>query len=370
MHSTTFITLAISCASAVLAAPAPAKVVSYSTSCTGTVLSPTPQQYICGQEGRLLAKDGYLYTTSNDASTTAEQCYENCVSMAGNEGPCRTFAFNAAEGTCMYFSKSIKSQDFKADPSTGEVYYNNHCWKNHCTTSYFSSPTPMPTSSKASSVKPVKTKTKASSVKTSSAKPAKTSSAKPAKTTSTKAISTAAPSTKVTSTKTKATKTKASSTAAPTTPTKPTTTTSPTSAPTATCAVPNLSNNACTTEKVNLVSSLDVLTYTAYFEGKGLTENPNNPSNTLGLLQTNTQFPASQSACQAVANCANQASLLGLASLALSFDLHFTDGSDGSACGWTCSTYALGNTNTGVFNVKNDSVKAVFGYSGALLPIL
>jgi len=94
----------------------------------------------------------------------------------------------------------------------------------------------------------------------------------------------------------------------------------------------------------------------------------NNPSTVLGLASTSTLFDANQSACEAVRGCANQATLLGVADLYMSFDVHFVDGTGkGEAgCAWECRIFGGANEDMDVFSVRNESVKAVFGYSGVV----
>jgi len=58
----------------------------------------------------------------------------------------------------------------------------------------------------------------------------------------------------------------------------------------------------------------------------------------------------------------------------MSFDLHYVDEvdsagaceADGSSGVWECVTYSGVNSDQSVFSVRNESVAAVFGYSGTL----
>jgi len=249
----------------------------------------------------------------------------------------------------MYYSETIKSQDFVADASTNEMYYNNHCWINKCTTPV------------ASTVKSTSTK-KASSTSTSKPVKATTTSIKSATSTlktSTKSKSTSTKA-KTTSTSTHATSTKTKSSASASA------TASPAPAP-ATCHIPDLSTSTCTTLDISLTGEL--LTYSSYFAGTALTERiANNPSTVLGLATTSTLFDSKLTACDAVRSCANQATLLGAANLYMSFDVHFVDGTGKGeqGCAWECRTFGAANTDMDVFSVRNESVKVAFGYSGVV----
>jgi len=357
MHFTTLALIAITGAPSILASPLLAEraVVSVSSTCSATVPQPTPQPLICGQEGRLRQEKGYLSTSPDNMFFSAEHCYQSCRTMTSNNKGCLTFAYNAKNGSCMYYSRTIKSQDFIVDQSTSEVFYNNRCWKNKCTV-IKSTVSAAPTSTKTSSVKPTKT-SKVKSTKTSSVKPTSTKVSS-TKVTSAKPTSTKASSTKPTSTKASSTKTK------------------PTATPTTCPSNADLSIAACQISKVTLTGGLGVLTLTNYFSGEDLTENVNNPGNLLnGLLsRTVVEFPSTITACDAVSRCSNEGSLLGLANVPQSFDLHLVESANDGCSAWECVLYGGANTDDSQFNVRNDSIKTVFGYSGTVagisLPIL
>ena len=250
--------------------------------------------------------------------------------------------------------------NFDNTVASGFVYSNRHCITCDPNPPPVSSSTSVSTTSKSTSAKHTHGHSAASSSSTSSSahvKPSSSSSQHENSSSSTK-NSTSAPKPKPTKSKSSSSSmtTLSTSSSSSATKTKASKTKSTAVASASASANPVNGHATCTASSVAIPQSTQ--TYTQYFVGAGVTENPVNPGNdNIQQAPINSTLSGSYASdCDAIAACAYAANYA--AYQYYSFDLHFVN----STQQWICTQYYDPNTKPEYFNVKNDDVVVAYGY--------